>query len=112
MSRQVYLLGVGLVPVAGAFLLTNALVWHPGVTAANVARIRSGMTPAEVEALLGGPPDCSEREDDSGERACYWTDECGFAVDRFASDRVAETRFSPRSRRPGSPARPRAWLGW
>jgi hypothetical protein len=56
MSRQVYLLGLGLALVALAFLLTEALLWRPGVTQANVRRIREGMTFREVKALLGDQP--------------------------------------------------------
>ena len=47
MSRQVYLLGVGMLLVAGALLLTDWAVRPPpapGVTEANVRRIREGMT--------------------------------------------------------------------
>jgi hypothetical protein len=57
MSRWVYLLGVGMALVGGAFLLTDALHWRPEVTEANVRRIREGMTWAEVEAILGPPSD-------------------------------------------------------
>jgi hypothetical protein len=43
--------------VALAFGVTVRLLeLLPGVTEANVKRIRPGMTAAEVEALLGGPP--------------------------------------------------------
>jgi hypothetical protein len=56
MSRQVYLLGLGLALVALAFLLTEALLWRPGVTRANVRRVREGMTFREVQALLGDRP--------------------------------------------------------
>jgi hypothetical protein len=54
--KRVYLLGIGIALVAGALALTHELLspW-PGVTAANVERIRKGMPRAEVEALLGGP---------------------------------------------------------
>jgi hypothetical protein len=55
MSRTVYLLGVGLALVGLAFVLTDALLWEPGVTEANFHRIRPRMTLVEVEALLGGP---------------------------------------------------------
>ena len=55
MSRRVYLLGVGLALVALAFVLTDRLLWQPGLTEVNVKRLRPGMTLAEVEALLGGP---------------------------------------------------------
>ncbi len=55
MSWRVYCTGLALLLVAGAFLLTDVLLWQPGVTATNVQRIRRGMTVAEVEALLGAP---------------------------------------------------------
>jgi hypothetical protein len=48
-----WLAGVAL--VVGALLLTDRLLWVPGLTEENVRRIRPGMTLAEVEALLGGP---------------------------------------------------------
>jgi hypothetical protein len=57
MSGRLYLLGLGLALVAAAFVLTDAVLGpHPGVTEANVRRIRAGMLQGEVEALLGGPP--------------------------------------------------------
>src|SRR5262245_51878302 len=55
MPRLVYLTGVALLLLAGAFLLTDRLVRPPGITEANVKRIRPGMTPTAVERLLGGP---------------------------------------------------------
>jgi hypothetical protein len=45
----------GLALVALALLLTDRLLWAPGLTEDNVRRIRPGLTLAEVEALLGGP---------------------------------------------------------
>jgi hypothetical protein len=56
MSGRVYALGVGLALVALALVLTDQyLSGLPGVTGANVRRLREGMTLAEVEAILGGP---------------------------------------------------------
>ncbi|MCI0464611.1 MAG: outer membrane protein assembly factor BamE [Gemmataceae bacterium] len=56
MPRRVYLLGVGMVLVVLAFVITDALLGsRPGVTEANVRRIRAGMTLQEVEAILGEP---------------------------------------------------------
>ncbi len=56
MRRPVYLLGVAIALVAGAFALTDALLTPPpGVTEANARHIRPGMTWEEVEKVLGGP---------------------------------------------------------
>ena len=58
MSRRVFLLGVGLALVALALAFTDwTLSLQPGVTEANVKRIRPGMTLAEVKAILGPLPD-------------------------------------------------------
>jgi hypothetical protein len=48
-----WLAGVAL--VVGALLLTDWLLWEPGLTEENLHHIRPGMTLVEVEALLGGP---------------------------------------------------------
>ncbi len=53
MPWRVQCTGLALLMLAGAFLLTDALLWEPGVTEWNVQRIRPGMTFEEVEALLG-----------------------------------------------------------
>ena len=55
MSRRALLCLAGLVLVALALLLTDHLLWQPGLTADNVRRLRPGMTLAEVKELLGGP---------------------------------------------------------
>ena len=55
MRRRAYLWLAGLALVVLALLLTDRLLWQPGLTQDNVRRIRPGMTLAEVEALLGGP---------------------------------------------------------
>src|SRR5262245_46758429 len=57
MPRLTYLCGLALLLLAGAFLLADWLTWQPGVTEANVRRLRPGMPLAEVEAILGGKPD-------------------------------------------------------
>jgi hypothetical protein len=58
MSRQVFLLGVGLCLIALAFAVTDHLLTlQPGVTEANVKRIRKGMSEEEVQAILGRAPD-------------------------------------------------------
>src|SRR5262245_42543970 len=53
MPRLVYWSGVALMLVAGAFLLTDALLWRPGITEANARRLRPGMALEEVKAILG-----------------------------------------------------------
>ena len=55
MRKRAYLWLAGLALVVGALLLTDRLLWQPGLTEDNVRRLRPGMTLAEVEALLGGP---------------------------------------------------------
>ena len=55
MRRRALLWLFGLALVALALLLTDWLLWQPGLTEDNVRRLRPGMTLAEVEALLGGP---------------------------------------------------------
>ena len=55
MPRRALLWLAGLALVVGALLLTDRLLWAPGLTEDNVRRLRLGMTLAEIEALLGGP---------------------------------------------------------
>src|SRR5262249_56690597 len=56
MPRLVYLSGIALLLVAGAFLLTDHLLAPlPGVTEANAKRVRKGMSWAWAERVLGGP---------------------------------------------------------
>jgi hypothetical protein len=56
MPRWVFLLGVGVLLVTVAFVVTTtALGPRPGVTEANARRIKPGMTMAEVEAIMGHP---------------------------------------------------------
>src|SRR5262245_55803841 len=88
MPRLVYLSGVGLLLLAGAFLLTDrALSLWPGVTEANVRRVRPGMTSHQVEALLGRPTWVKTRRGkESLDRRHYWVrvyDPCffGWSVD-------------------------------
>src|SRR5262245_21032151 len=58
MPRLVYLTGVGIGLVAIAFALTcQVLDALPGVTEANVRRIKPGMLRTEVEALFGRAAD-------------------------------------------------------
>src|SRR5262245_59468492 len=56
MSKRVFLLGVGMLLVGVAFVVTDAALGpRPGATEANVRRIRRGMTLEQVEAIFGKP---------------------------------------------------------
>jgi hypothetical protein len=56
MSGRVYLFGLGITLVGLGFTVTDAVLGpRPGVTDANVRRIKMGMLRGEVEAILGGP---------------------------------------------------------
>jgi hypothetical protein len=119
MSRRVYLLGVGLALVALALAVTDwALSLRPGVTEANVRRIRVGMTLAEVEGILGGPgrplppsrPFCAPYK---------WSGDAGLATVVMGMEgdesrlRVAFAYWLQSAGAPANPfARLRAWLGW
>jgi hypothetical protein len=125
MSRRVYLLGVGLALLALGLAFTDwALSLQPGVTEANVKRIRVGMTLAEVEAIFGRPSnnhpgsvEVSLGPEPQRYRYFHWVgdkvrvrviaDEAGGAVLFSCSYRF---RGAPPS--PGPLARLRAWLGW
>jgi hypothetical protein len=141
MSRQVYLLGVGLALVALALAVIDVLLGpRPGITEANVRRIRPGMTYGEVEDLLGYPPFLkmlsihrASREEiveliripEAAPRVKYgsnsevagwpWDSEEGMAVVNFGvTGRVEKVRwFAARLGTGPSPfARLRDWLGW
>jgi hypothetical protein len=56
MRKRACLWLAGLALVALALLLTDRLLWRPGLTEDNVRRLRPGMTLAEVEELLGPWP--------------------------------------------------------
>jgi hypothetical protein len=115
MSGRVYLLGVGLVLVALAFIVTDAALGpRPGVTEANVRRMWRGMTRQEATRLLGSPG--VELADNS---VIWLTESCSVRVwfegsppgavrarGPHSLDRVVLTgHLSPLSRL-------RAWLGW
>jgi hypothetical protein len=55
MRKRACLWLTGVALVAGALLLTDRLLWAPGLTEDNVRRLLPGKTLAEVEALLGSP---------------------------------------------------------
>jgi hypothetical protein len=55
MPRLLFLLGVAILLVSGAFILTdNILGPSPGPTEANALRVKPGMKLQEVQAILGG----------------------------------------------------------
>jgi hypothetical protein len=129
MSRQVYLLGLGLALVALALAFTDlALSLQPGVTEANARRVSKGMTSGQVEAIFGGPPQegvrwrglhsispdgtVAVRSPDGG--WSVWTGTYGkVMVDFDEEDRVAGCVFEPNVDPPAGPlARLRSWLDW
>jgi hypothetical protein len=111
MSGRVFLLGVALCLLTLAFLLTDRLVYPPGITEANVRRIRPGMRVADVEALLGGKARI-------GPAFHLWVGEEGEAVVKIGADgRVEWAGFLHSALRPSPTAstlfaRLRTWLGW
>ena len=116
MSRRVFLLGVGLALVALGLAFTDwALSLQPGVTEANVKRIRPGMALEEVEALLGGPADTAQRADKcGGDWLREWRCPRGEVYVLCGPDgRVIQAVFQRKPTGPQSPlACLRAWLGW
>src|SRR5205823_12125574 len=103
-----------------ALLLTDRLLWQPGLTQDNVRRIRPGMTLAEVEELLGGPATetidwQAEGEPISPLRVRWqrnWQAE-GAAVDvQFTTDGRVMAAAGRGRPQPGPLARLRSWLGW
>jgi hypothetical protein len=101
-------------------VLTDRLLWQPGLAENNVRRIRPGMTLAEVEALRGGPAaeaigwwaEGEARDPLRVRWQRHWQAE-GAAVDvQFWPDgRVMA--FGDKGRPEPSPlARQRTWLGW
>jgi len=115
MSRRVYLLDMGLALVALALAVTDwALSLRPGVTEANVKRIRPGMTLAEVEGILGSKWLLSYAPGASGSRASVYlwrkSDRGAFVV--FGDDGAVASAGFQRADVPDPLARLRAWLGW
>src|SRR5262249_5775329 len=95
MHRTVYFAGVALLLVTVAFLVTDRLPWHPGVTEANVRRIRPGMTQTQVEAILGGPCDSGGGRRVNGPDVWVWTTGSGQAVVHVSDQQVTATEWWP-----------------
>jgi len=76
MKRRTWLLVIGLLLIGLAFVIIDQFfIFRPGVTEANVKRLREGMTLGEVERLFGpdgrGPPGLVwEIPEDCGLRQC------------------------------------------
>jgi hypothetical protein len=96
-------------------LLTDALLWRPGLTESNVRRIRPGMPLAEVEALLGGP--AAEAVEMPADYPAYrwqreWREDGASVVVQFFEDGTVMAAAGGRAAPPGPLTRLRAWLGW
>jgi hypothetical protein len=100
MSRQVFLLGVGVTLVALAFLLTDHLLWPPGeIPLRQARRLRPGMTLRQVEAIFGRPADLFSKMHNSwGDGSLfkgniihsrYWRGKLGTAWVEFDCDEKA-----------------------
>jgi hypothetical protein len=121
MPRHVYLLGVGLALVALALAFTDwALSFQPGVTEANVKRIKPGMTMVEVERILGEAGQARVTITEGGREisAFQWTGPGAVAYVLFdepgpgrRTQGVRTATFHPVAGS-GPFARLRAWLGW
>src|SRR5262249_35520607 len=119
MRRRVLLWLAGVALVVGALLLTDRLLWQPGLTEGNVRRLRPGMPLAEVEALLGGPAtwEMDLRQEAPGEKLGFrwlrkWVDEgARLEVQFFEDGRVMAAAGWGRPPA-GPPARVRSWWGW
>src|SRR5262245_10169574 len=97
MPRLVYVAGWALLVLAGAFLLTDHLLAPPpGVTERNVRRVKAGVTPAEVQALMGHYPQ-STWEWRPGFRVEWWEGPTGGVRVRYDGEgRVSTAEFMAR----------------
>jgi hypothetical protein len=122
MSGRVYLLGIAVVLVALAFVVTNAAIApRPGVTEANALRIRQGMTFEQVDTILGKPAWTEVGYYPPAWNYNYWevrwcagpggTVTVGFVGRRNSPPVVSSVTFT-RTEQPSPLARLRDWLGW
>jgi hypothetical protein len=115
MAKRALLWLTGLMLVVSALLLTDRLLWQPGLTEDNVRRIKPGMTLAEVEALLGGPAaDTFEMPPDymAYRLQREWKEGGETVVVQFFADGRVMTAAGRGRTQPGPLARLRLWLGW
>jgi hypothetical protein len=128
MPRFIYLLGLGLALIGLALAVTDQVMGPaPGVTEANVRRIKPGMKMAEVEAILGGPGQWHsakgsavyhwgtyEWKGSAGTSLITFRSECvwehGLRFVDTGRERVVEVTFQQTAGQPLL-ARLRAWLG-
>src|SRR5262245_64884631 len=96
MPRLTYHSGLALLLVAGAFLLADRLLAPPpGVTEANVERVRAGMSVGRVEAIFGRAADVA-RDPPEREQTRHWLSEAGVASVAFSpGGRAVRARFHP-----------------
>jgi hypothetical protein len=124
MSRQVFLLGLGIGVLGLGFAVTNwALGLQPGVTEANVKRVRPGMRLEEVESVLGpreGRPEealriftvVNQPLPGAEYTACVWGGSGVAVVIVFDSGRRATQIHCRQGDRQNPLAILWAWLGW
>jgi hypothetical protein len=115
MRKRALLWLTGLALVALALLLTDRLLWQPGLAEDNVRRLRPGLTLAEVEALLGGPS-ANMFEMPPDYRAFRWQREWreggNSVVVQFFADGTVMAAAGRGRPQPSPLARLRGWLGW
>ena len=122
MPAWTFRVGLGVAVVAVAFAVTDAALGpRPGVTQANVRRLKPGMTQEEVRAVLGGPAEwqlgLSLIQKGGGEAVYKWTGAEGeaFVTFRFGlrddySGTLTSVSFQ-RTAPPGLLDRLCSWLG-
>jgi hypothetical protein len=122
MSRQVFLSGVAICLITAAFLLTDFLLCPPGVTEANVNRLRLGMRLKEVTGILGKPTFAFYEIEPYRPELVYWRKGKVRVLIRFddhgivtvisrGSWRLAD-EFCPVDNEPAILNRLRSWLRW